>query len=207
MTHPREKHLQDSLDRLTEVRWGLQAYLDRVAEWSDDGFPSGGSGSSSSSFGRPTEARLDDEGRRHPDPAKAELRAFDRQVDRMFVESRKLHKLWANVCDPPTPAARQSDPGCELCAEISLARPTPLCKACRPHRACDEHGGYGHWSPTYVTTDVEVGTPKKPKAARLALCYWCWHKTRPVERGGWGRIPTKDERLAHAEGRRVRVSA
>jgi len=58
---------------------------------------------------------------------------------------------------------------------------------------CTEAGGYSH---TYSTP--KIGTPPKPKR----LCSWCYPFVRRH-----GRLPTRAEVTAHAEGRRVRVKA
>lgn len=203
-THPREAHLQGALDRLAEVRWGLGAYLERVQDFADGGFPSGGSGGSSASAADPTGS---DRFRLSRDPARAELRAFDREAAAVFAAAQRLHERYARYAQPQEAPARMSDPGCELCAEVTLTPPMAECKTCRPFTACPEHEGYPHWSATYVSSEIDIGTPSKPKRAKRRMCYWCWQFSRPVDRGGRGRLPSKEERHAHATGRRVRVGA
>jgi len=174
-------------DHAAELFFGHSSLRDRLEEMRG-GYPSGGSGGGALPWANPTD---DAHGRR--DPAVEVERRYDAQLHRVRKELGKLLQIHREHANPKRGVDFLSDPGCQLCAELS---PTGDLKVDQKRPTAREpvwYATYGH---------IEVEEKRTSKKRRIAVCYWdwrFWHKQ--------GRVSTRQERLDHHEGRRVRVSA
>lgn len=193
----RSELLHQATEMLTEVWYGHRAFVERQTE-ARGHFPGGGGGGTSKgSHSDPTSNAIDKR-----DPHSDTLRDFDRAVEDAY---RKVLKLWMRYtrdAEPEQGIERMSDPGCELCAQLSTAQPVPTCRKCNAINPCRDHFGTSTvFSPTYLSTEFQMPGPHgRTVTVKRRCCYWDW---RFLKRNG--RVSTLEERRDHHEGRRVRV--
>lgn len=183
MTKPvsRDERLARLAAIVEGIRWGMPCYDARLVEMAA-GFPAGGSGGGSKGdHADPTcdqAAAIIDKHRR--DPAKEARRRFDQRLEaaeRVFGDL--LHE-YSEVTHVRMGKTKTEDPGCELCNQVP-----------------------DHWCMTYATVKVTSKPKRKgeePIVRPVRLCSWCYSHQRPDRAG---RMPSHDEVLLHAQGRRV----
>jgi hypothetical protein len=186
-----------SRDKLAEVVWGFDTWARRIDEWTDTGLgssPLDGSGGGSD-VSRPTERRVIDDrvDDKQPQPIDEAIRnnhhrrdptaAYRRQLEARIVKIAReiddLHADYERDVEPRMAPPKMGDPGCELCTDV-----VP-----------------GHRCETAWTTSIVEKVKGREVTRKIRVCRWCGDfKVKK------GRVPTMDERVAHAEGRRVRVA-
>lgn len=192
--------LAQATELLNEVRLGHRAFQERMSEMADGGLSSGGfdAGGTSAREDTATEARLiwgsgdHTDRRKHAerraDPAARVWSDFDALLHRVHREASKLARVHREHVVPAHGTTLLSDPGCSLCAELS--KPTkPVHSATYLHVCARHHVG-------------RCAECDRKKSARVPICEFCYSFSRRN-----GRVPTRQERQAHHEGRRVRVQA
>lgn len=189
----RKAMLDEAAAGIMEVSLGHGALVDRVNEWAG-GYPGGGDGGGSVAVADPN-AQVHE----RRDPADQVFKRYDEQLFKTLREVNRLVAIQRQHVEARPGVATLSDPGCELCGDVPRGRPDAECRKCGPVVACWDHGGEAIWSASYVTTEV-TGTGKRATPRRLRACYWCFRF-----RKNNGRLPTKDERKNHHEGKTVRV--
>lgn len=177
MTRPaqsRDERLNELVSIVNGIRWGMPGYDARLVELGS-GFPGGsGGGGSKGSHADPTQRQVEAIiDDGRTDPAAKVAKDFERRLEAALHAAEDLWSEYKRVTQPRVGVSKLKDPGCELCAKVAE-----------------------HWCPTFGSLDVGA----KPNQRRAKLCSWCYRFAVP---SGQGRLPTDDEVLAHAEGRRV----
>lgn len=172
----------DIREMMAEVSWGAGMWLDRMDEHADGGFsPSGQSldgGGHGSDVSNPT-AKAGERIKR--DPTVQTQREAERLLLKIHRDATTLFGMYRSNVTPREAPAKMGNPGCELCTDV-----VP-----------------GFYVPASVTVEVTVRDRKgRESTKRYRLDEWCyryWLK--------YHRLPDRDQLVAHAEGRRVRVPA
>ena len=170
-------------EMLAEVTWGLTAWVTRLDDMRDGGFPSstgGDGGGHTSGHSSTVESRVMDP---RSDPAARDLADVDSQIRKLHGQVLTLHRAYVCGVESRVAPPSMGNPGCEICTDASI-----------PHTPA-----------VYATAERDVMTVgKKGRKAttrkRVRMCDWCYQFEKRN-----GRLPNADEASAHANGRRVNV--
>lgn len=165
----------------TALHHGRPAFERRLGElkagYRSRGEGGGGAGGSELT---PAEAGAESRMEGQTDTAEQVEAEYLRELTSSFDAACRAYERWKRVVQPREGVAKLTEPGCELCAQVP-----------------------DHWCPVFGFRVVmsEPETRRDRSTFRtLWLCEWCFTRTWPSR---MGRLPTHDEVVAHAEGRRV----
>lgn len=191
----RDERLKELVSIVNGVYFGMPGYDQRLSEMCSGFSSRGDGGGAKGNVSRPVEQQVIanmDEHRR--DPAAEAQTDFDRRLSGALREAEALWEEYKRVAQPKLGVSKVTDPGCDLCSAIPCG-----CERCK---ALDSP----HWCATRYTVErKEEPKPNRrgqqPKVHRFKLCSSCYEFQRDDRAG---RLPTHDEVLDHAEGRRRR---
>ncbi len=185
---------------------GRDAFEQRLDELAG-GYPTASEGVSGEYQGRgggPTLAAivgaLDD---KRSDVGDLERKAWERDLHKALENAGAMWARYQRIVNVRLGVEKVKDPGCDLCARVPCGGTMcPRHKGSGPYR-CETIDA--HWCPVYASIEVTEDGPRGTSITRkVALCSSCYEFQR-ADRAG--RLPSHDEVLDHAEGRRRRWRA